>query len=705
MNGLTGTQTVRILLELQGWGATGAAKIDAVKVSLDGVAASQVRLGRATATANRRTFAQQQLLFTGRRLLFYTTLGILGLGAAVGALGFKYLSTAQQIRVAIGPALKGTSENIESITQQLFRLAAFTPFTFQQVSKVFRMTYIGMKGLGVTASWTINMISHVMDLLVVGGTATEASLMKVANALQDMGYQGFITRRMMQRLALVGIPIQDVLQKELGLTTDQLTNLTKQGISAKTVLEAIARYSTKSPVFNMGALRFQTKTFVGAWTTFIDLLSQAAGGAEQGPFNKMQKVLQGVSLEMAKFYKAGKPVTITTIVEAFDKQLTPGTHIIINLFDILNNMIRTLFQGLGMLALALSWAARALRVMLYPVTWVVDKLRDALGPLAFLTTGLNVLTGTSSKGANMMKLLGKALGALIILWGISKVRIMADTAATELNIIAKFAQKTVIKGLAIVEGAYNVVKAIALGLTNAQTVAEWRLVAATYAVAIAMRAAAIAEAFFAAVTAGSVIAIGSLVVLALLLVGGLVVLYFKWKKFHDIVNKTYDFIRRNWGWVQWLMPMEKAIVDGYNIVKRFYDLIKALYNLVRHPLKIKVHLPTLEGAAKGTLNRLLNPAGQIPIVGKHLNFLNPMSWFANGGTMGARGLAVVGERGPEILSLPTGATVSPITGAGPGGVTDLRWPPTINLRGRVIVNGHDLGELVASNRLDVDARR
>jgi hypothetical protein len=35
--------------------------------------------------------------------------------------------------------------------------------------------------------------------------------------------------------------------------------------------------------------------------------------------------------------------------------------------------------------------------------------------------------------------------------------------------------------------------------------------------------------------------------------------------------------------------------------------------------------------------------------------------FANGGTMGRSGPAIVGGRGPEMVSLPTGAQVTPIT--------------------------------------------
>jgi hypothetical protein len=47
----------------------------------------------------------------------------------------------------------------------------------------------------------------------------------------------------------------------------------------------------------------------------------------------------------------------------------------------------------------------------------------------------------------------------------------------------------------------------------------------------------------------------------------------------------------------------------------------------------------------------------------------PIKAFASGGRMGASGLALVGERGPELVSLPGGAFVHP-SGSGPGGQTN-----------------------------------
>jgi hypothetical protein len=51
--------------------------------------------------------------------------------------------------------------------------------------------------------------------------------------------------------------------------------------------------------------------------------------------------------------------------------------------------------------------------------------------------------------------------------------------------------------------------------------------------------------------------------------------------------------------------------------------------------------------------------------------------LAKGGTITSPGLVMVGERGPEVLSLPTGARVTPLQSGGTGG--SRSYSPTYNL--------------------------
>src|SRR6185312_14440213 len=73
----------------------------------------------------------------------------------------------------------------------------------------------------------------------------------------------------------------------------------------------------------------------------------------------------------------------------------------------------------------------------------------------------------------------------------------------------------------------------------------------------------------------------------------------------------------------------------------------------------------INNARSSVVNALKNVPGIGGIVGG-LNSVIPH--FATGGTMGQSGLALVGERGPEMVYLPAGAHVSPgYSGGGSGG--------------------------------------
>jgi hypothetical protein len=71
----------------------------------------------------------------------------------------------------------------------------------------------------------------------------------------------------------------------------------------------------------------------------------------------------------------------------------------------------------------------------------------------------------------------------------------------------------------------------------------------------------------------------------------------------------------------------------------------------------------LINGAIGGLNTLIRAVNSIP--GVSIPTIGRLPAFADGGTMGTTGLALVGERGPEIVKLPGGARVYP-NGTGPG---------------------------------------
>ena len=109
------------------------------------------------------------------------------------------------------------------------------------------------------------------------------------------------------------------------------------------------------------------------------------------------------------------------------------------------------------------------------------------------------------------------------------------------------------------------------------------------------------------------------------------------------------------------------------------------------------NLPSrLAGALTGKAGNLLSRAVNL---GQKFNVIPE---YATGGVMHRSGMALVGERGPELVGLPGGARVTPLVQAlsmgGGGGVTAATIPVQVVLDRRVV------GEATARWFADKNAR-
>jgi len=73
--------------------------------------------------------------------------------------------------------------------------------------------------------------------------------------------------------------------------------------------------------------------------------------------------------------------------------------------------------------------------------------------------------------------------------------------------------------------------------------------------------------------------------------------------------------------------------------------------------------------------------------------------LAEGGIATTGGMAIVGERGPEIISMPTGASVTPLGGAGGGNVT-----VSVTVQGSMMGNAQELANVIRVELLKVSRR-
>jgi hypothetical protein len=628
-------------------------------------------------------------MFTERRLMFYSTLTTLSLLGAVVKLGAGYLNTAQSTRTALQSMIPPAE--LEKTMTRLFGLAAFSPFNFQQVSQAFRSIFVGFHAIGISAQETERTLKNMMDALAQGGFLTERNVRQVSNALQDLGFQGVLTQRMVTRLGQIGVPIRPALIHQLHLAADQMQNVGKMGIPAAVAIEAVNREIERTS-FHDAARRQALNTLYGNLQVLRDFIGMAAGRTVGGGFSFLFKSLQRVNLELAKMSQAGKMVGFTDIVRIFDREWSPSTHAIINLFILLEYTLKG-FIGTVFIV------AKAVQVLIWPFA---------------------KLFGFVDRTHATMKALGITLGAIIGIWTLYRTTLIAVAIVEAILTIIQIAHGKVMKANTLILGTSSSkgLRGGVKGLIEAwkRWAFEWKLVQGSmtaYERAHTGALARLSRAFWRLVPAITTAAIQAwnftaallanpitwIVVAVLALTVGLVLLVTQ-------VKAVNHWLRENYWWFSLIIMLVMGPLGLYvNAViiislywKRIAGWIEAAYNWMKKLVGLK-WAPGAGGG--GFFSRLLNVAKFTPLnplLGPTLAYEGIKRRQVGGW---ASGLTMVGERGPEMVRLPASSRVFPagqmpaMAGAGIR-ITVVPQP--------IYFDRQKIGEVMASVVTDREAR-
>jgi len=152
---------------------------------------------------------------------------------------------------------------------------------------------------------------------------------------------------------------------------------------------------------------------------------------------------------------------------------------------------------------------------------------------------------------------------------------------------------------------------------------------------------------FGAVLAFLTSPIGIAIIAITALIAAGVLLYKNWDKIVEFGKKMWEGLKETFTKIKdFIIGIWEGIVQG--IKDRINTVLKFVNNMINALNKLKVKLPDFMG-------------------GKEIGFnIKNIPLLADGGTIIKQGLAVVGERGPELLKLPQGAQVQPLdNGFGP----------------------------------------
>jgi TP901 family phage tail tape measure protein len=175
---------------------------------------------------------------------------------------------------------------------------------------------------------------------------------------------------------------------------------------------------------------------------------------------------------------------------------------------------------------------------------------------------------------------------------------------------------------------------------------------------------------------------------------GFFILYQKCATFRHIVQATWSWIKKHWRLLAVIIlgPMGLAIVVLVNHFKSVKRIVVTVFNwvvkLAKKIADIAAPLGKVVGIAKGAAGFVGGGIGKVGGV---------LGGLAGGGPVTRTGPYLVGERGPEIVSVPAGSHVTPNAAAGTG---ELVTVPV-----QLIVDGRVLAETTARVVADRKARR
>jgi tape measure domain-containing protein len=191
--------------------------------------------------------------------------GLITVAAGVGSAFLKSAGNLEATRNGFRTML-GSMEAATAKIEELRDFAKTTPFDFAQSAKGAQQ----LLAMGVAGQDLIPTMRTVAGAVTAAGGSTE-DFLGVLRAWGQIKTKGRVQTEEILQMADRGIPAMRILQKELGLTADQLQNLGNQNIGADVALAALKRGFDKE--FGK-SLEDGSNSFNNAASNFGDAIEQ-----------------------------------------------------------------------------------------------------------------------------------------------------------------------------------------------------------------------------------------------------------------------------------------------------------------------------------------------------------------------------------------------------------------------------------------------
>jgi len=527
----------------------------------------------------KRSFLMNQLLFTMRRYAYAGTLALTGLGTAAAAMGVKFDASMETNQIALEQFL-GSTRAAKNELAFLYDLAKTTPFEFTNVTDAARR----FLAFGFTLKQTNENLRVIGDTVAAFGGGGE-QIERMVTVFGQIRASGRLLGQDLLQLEQQGIPVIDILTQKLakyGVTRAMLSRPGELQIPSEIGIPALMAGMRERFA---GASARQAKTFVGQLSTLHDNVAQVMGGLmanifaqtsrgilpglnkmfgqigqlsrKQGGRLRLDQVL-GIAKKNYPQLKSlidlfGELATITKSLFAIFKDMLPIFLALAYVLDMLLKPVAFMAKGLS----ANTWWAKILRIAvleLITVYTVVYVWMNKVQIMAFLDRHGFILLRRAWEAAKVTGGLLWRTMRLIWVW----MKLMGTAAQASLLRLRRL-WLAFTRGTIVLKGFQGAQKMTAMekSVRRLGIAFRTRLIPAILAARNAMFA------FFFENPVG--IVIGAI----LLIIGLLVILYFRWKWFHNLVNRT-----AKWLWKHWYVAAAILLVFGGVFVALAFIIVK-----------------------------------------------------------------------------------------------------------------------------------
>ena len=208
-------------------------------------------------------------------------------GIAAGALstalfsGFKRLNDIEEARKKL-EGLGHSAKSVDSIMKSALASVKGTAYGLGDAAKIAASTVAAGVKPGRELTYTLK---NVADAAAIGGTSLE-DMGQIFNKVAALGH---VTGREINQLGIRGIPILQLLGKQLGKTPEEIQKMVSQGKISFSIFQKAMHDGLAGSALKTG------ETVKGAFANMLAALSRVGAGLLSGVFPLFQKTFAGLN--------------------------------------------------------------------------------------------------------------------------------------------------------------------------------------------------------------------------------------------------------------------------------------------------------------------------------------------------------------------------------------------------------------------------